>query len=74
MHKPKQDGNNNPGIAIDFFCGSGGFAAEVYISSFVVWLILLLGAYHARHFYSRSFAVLFTQQPVAIFYCSSVIS
>jgi len=50
MHKPKQDGNNNPGIAIDFFCGSGGFATEVYISSFVVWLILLLGVYHARHF------------------------
>jgi len=48
MHKPKPDGNNNPGIAIDFFCGTGGFTAEVYISSFVVWLILLLVVYYAK--------------------------
>jgi hypothetical protein len=27
VYKPKPDGNNNPGIAIDFFCGSGGFTA-----------------------------------------------
>ena len=25
MYKPKPDDNNNPGIAIDIFCGPGGF-------------------------------------------------
>jgi len=27
VYKPKPDGNNNPDIAIDLFCGSGGIAA-----------------------------------------------
>lgn len=53
MYKPNTNGDYHTDIVIDIFCGSGGFTTEVYISSFIVWMILLLVILHARESYKK---------------------